>query len=245
MAKKIKKINVASDKKGTVKNPYTVEEHEQMLAAGQWTGGYVENIAYAEGEMNNGNNPEGSFYYEFDDPFEIELINSLTAKQREFFFSYGIGIEHFYEPKGSTSQYKANENKIYINDAKHDYILQDGTIFKRELLHAKQEALGMDNNHSCREFQEHVVGDILYTQRDGIMPLSVTINRDDPNYQNYTSLIENSANGINNVIVFANMISSYYNAFCDKYSDTPKYQTSKRNYYYDYNWITILDFFDL
>ena len=31
MAKKIKKINVASDKKGTVKNPYTVEEHEQML----------------------------------------------------------------------------------------------------------------------------------------------------------------------------------------------------------------------
>ena len=54
MAKKIKKINVASDKKGTVKNPYTVEEHEQMLAAGQWTeNGFVEELGLVEGEPND------------------------------------------------------------------------------------------------------------------------------------------------------------------------------------------------
>jgi len=204
----------------------------------------VEELGLVEGEMSNGQQSPDS-YHGSDDSFESDLINSLSVKQRDFFFSHGIGITHFNNPNGYIAQYDAATNNIRINDAKQEYILQDGTIFKRELLHAKQNALGMNDNHSCREFQEHVIGDILYTQRDGIMPTSCTINTDDPNYGSYKEFVENSANGVSNVISFSNTISSYYDAFCDNYHNSTEYQTNNRNYYYDYNWINILDFFDL
>ena len=51
MAKKVRRTNSKpiKNKKGTVKNPYTVEEHEQMLADGLWTeDGFVEELGLVE-----------------------------------------------------------------------------------------------------------------------------------------------------------------------------------------------------
>ena len=82
MAKKIKKINVASDKKGTVKNPYTIEEHEQMLAAGQWTeDGFVEELGLVEGETSsNGFFEENIKYGVYGDDGELmQFVEHTTG----------------------------------------------------------------------------------------------------------------------------------------------------------------------
>ena len=77
MAKRIKKINVASDKKGTVKNPYTVEEHEQMLAEGQWTeNGFVEELGLVEGEGNNDPGQNDAYSNEFESEEEKERFKA-------------------------------------------------------------------------------------------------------------------------------------------------------------------------
>ena len=77
MTKSIKKNNSkpSKNKKGTVKKPYTIEEHEQMLAAGQWTeDGFVEELGLVEGETSsNGFFEENIKYGVYGD--DGELIN--------------------------------------------------------------------------------------------------------------------------------------------------------------------------
>lgn len=62
MAKKVRRTNSKpnKNKKGTVKNPYTVEEHEQMLNDGQWTeDGFVEELGLVEGESSTFQDGDG------------------------------------------------------------------------------------------------------------------------------------------------------------------------------------------
>ena len=78
MAKRIKKINVTSDKKGTVKNPYTIEEHEQMLAEGQWTeDGFVEELGLVEGESTNPPMYDMYEFFEYDGEWPGGFVNGL------------------------------------------------------------------------------------------------------------------------------------------------------------------------
>ena len=67
MAKKIRKIIVELNTKGSVQRPFSFEEYEQLKKDGQWkTGSFVEGLGYMEGETSsNGfteNNIENDFY---------------------------------------------------------------------------------------------------------------------------------------------------------------------------------------
>ena len=54
MAKKIRKILVEPNTKGSVKRPYSLEEYEQMLKDRRWeSGGFVEGLGYMEGETSS------------------------------------------------------------------------------------------------------------------------------------------------------------------------------------------------
>lgn len=77
MAKKVRKANSKPNKKGTVKNPYTIEEHEQMLAAGQWTeDGFVEEIGLVEGETDSTPEENNLYSYEFESDEEKEIFRA-------------------------------------------------------------------------------------------------------------------------------------------------------------------------
>ena len=83
MTKRIKKINVTSDKKGTVKNPYTIEEHEQMLNDGLWTeDGFVEELGLVEGEgdsLNGNGDGFGNYINNEDDNPDFKKLLTVNA----------------------------------------------------------------------------------------------------------------------------------------------------------------------
>ena len=100
MTKRIKKINVTSDKKGTVKNPYTVEEHEQMLNDGLWTeDGFVEELGLVEGELETNPEQMGDDYY-CSDGEDNEEYHTYTRAEAQEMMDNGTWAGGFVEGYG-------------------------------------------------------------------------------------------------------------------------------------------------
>ena len=139
MAKKVRKTNSKpiKNKKGTVKNPYTVEELEQLLENGQWTGGYVEEIAYAEGEGDSLDGDGDGYYGNDDEPnWDWEVDDFLYTDETEPKFS---GSTYAKDNKKDCA-YRCISNYIPINS------IAVSDLYGEWLVNCKKQSRSKANN---------------------------------------------------------------------------------------------------
>ena len=130
MAKKVRKTNSKPNKKGTVKNPYTVEEHEQMLAAGQWTeDGFVEELGLVEGEgdsLNGNGDGYGNYINNEDDNPDFKKVADGECIIGAIYNAaqlLGMDIKYKKIKKDLRSYYNAELNRYEVGNEELSSIL--------------------------------------------------------------------------------------------------------------------------
>lgn len=238
---------VPDDEKGSVNNPYTIAEYETMQEEGLWNGGYVELFGFvASAETSDSFSVEDScsflYAYYAGNPVIQSLIAQLSTKMQNFITNNYLIIAL---DNGLSTKGRSQGNFIYLNKSKCVDELDLLITLKRELLHAYQEKIELGDNHSCREFQEHVIGDLWTAQASSSSGngFSAVL----PDHGNSAKIVNDYAEFIRTCVsngdfsnYFTQNVSNFYSAFYKGYKDA--YSFNNKDTTFNYKWSEVLDF---
>ena len=167
-----------------------------------------------------------------------ELVNQLPAELRARLSNIAFEYNSVMLDVG---QYDAQSNVIYLRELNYDALF-------RECVHAIQKNGGYcGTNRAAKEFQEHVIGDIMSIYRSLNTPLDKTPEFNmhtvfDFDYESNNEMDWNTwiykcvtKDGLN-LSLFLNGVNNYVSDFQESHPNTPGYQ-GYINHDYDYDWV--------
>lgn len=160
----------------------------------------------------------------------FETINELFNQLPNIIKTSLSDVNILYDPTlSSPGQYLSNLNVIYLKDLNYD-------VLYGECIHAIQEKENYcGNNHTAREFQEHIIRDIMSIYRnieEGVSFGYVTTS--DNNYERWINNCINE-NGVN-INSFLGGVNEYISHFLEYKSNVPQYQGGIPSDY-NFNWV--------
>ena len=168
-----------------------------------------------------------------------ELVNQLPADLRARLSNIAFEYNSVMLDVG---QYDPQSNVIYLRELNYDALF-------RECVHAIQKNGGYcGTNHAAKEFQEHVIGDIMSIYRSLNTPLDKTheplnmhtvfdFDYESNNEMDWDTWINKcvTKDGLN-LSLFLNGVNNYVSDFQESHPNTPGYQ-GYINHDYDYDWV--------
>ncbi len=230
--------------KGTVTNPFTLEEYDSLCNTGEWPGGYVEAMGYVAPPMmdgmDDGSGSSGSSPY---DIIPLEILQALPSALSSLITSGEVGVvlDPALDVQGryytTTKTIRLRPNGINLETIRH------------ELFHAWQDKQGYvdGQSHTNNEYETYVINDVIYYRTHmigeyGSLAGGTVTDEDYSNYYNFIATCVGT--GAFDADYFFAHVSEFYESFKAAHSNSPA-GNGTSNSGYQWHWQEILLLFGL